>query len=79
MGIFDEIEAAQGDKQTSIRCRLCMVLNDLDDDERNEVQKALDNSNIYGTTIAEVLNKRYGISPPLQGASVQRHRRGAHS
>lgn len=79
MGLFDDIEAAQGNKHTTVKCRLCIVLRDLDDDEKAEVQKAVDNPNIYGTTIAEVLTERYGITPPLQGPTVQRHRKGAHS
>ena len=80
MGLFDDIEAAQAE-QTNIKCHLCILLGHLDDDERADVQKALNNPNIYGTTIAEVLNgkaKELGLRP-LQGPGVQRHRRGAHS
>lgn len=79
MGLLEDLQDQQK-RQQRVRCHTCRFLSRLTDEERAEIQEALDDDHIYGTIIVEAINKRHGekVGFLLHETSLQRHRRGRH-
>lgn len=69
------LEEAQRESQWKPRtpCRLGMALKALSDDDRAQVQEALDASDVTGAAISTVLERSFSVK--VSGATVSRHRR----
>lgn len=74
MGLFDDIKT-ESSKLPGVKCGVTRALVELGQDDSKlaaDLQRALDDSTIYGTTISDVLRKR-GLH--VTGYTIQRHRR----
>jgi hypothetical protein len=71
MGLFDEIKDVAS-TPPGPRCGVSRILAAMSAEDASDLQKALDDPSIYGTTISEVL-KKHGHS--VTGYTVTRHRK----
>lgn len=74
MGLFAEVTAEQQRQRPGLPCSVAAALEELGPDDAADLRKALDDTSIFGTVIAKVLEDR-GLHVPEN--TVQRHRRGA--
>lgn len=78
MALIDDLaglESARA-KTGGTRCRIAIVLGQMSEDERAALEHLLDNTEVFGTQIADALkNNGYQVS----GGHVQYHRRRTSS
>lgn len=74
MGLLDELSKLENVRPRTggQRCRIAVVMDQMGDSERESLRHLIDETEVYGTQIAEVLkNNGYQVS----GTHVQHHRR----
>lgn len=74
MSLFDDIKT-EAAKFPGVKCGVTRALEELGQDDlklADDLQRALDDQTIYGTTISDVLRRR-GLH--VTGYTIQRHRR----
>lgn len=74
MSLLDDLSSLESarPRHGGTRCRIDMVLGQMPEDERSALVHLLDNTEVFGTQIAEAL-KNNGY--PVTGVHVQYHRR----
>lgn len=78
MGLLDDLDRLKNARRRTggTRCRIAVVLEQMPKDERESLEHLIDETEVFGTQIAEVLkNNGYQVS----GTHVQHHRRRKNS
>lgn len=78
MSLSDDLLALETARKNvgGSRCRIAVILEDVDDETRDRLNHLLDNTEVFGTQIAEAL-KKHGHA--INGSNVQHHRRRVKS
>lgn len=74
MGLLDDLNKLESARPRTggQRCRIAVILEQMGDGERESLRHLIDETEVFGTQIAEVLkNNGYQVS----GTHVQHHRR----
>ncbi len=74
MGLLDDLNKLENARPRTggPRCRIAVIMDQMDGSERDSLQHLIDETEVFGTQIAEVLkNNGYTVS----GTHVQHHRR----
>ena len=74
MGLLDELNKLESTRPRTggQRCRIAVVMDQMSEGERESLRHLIDETEVFGTQIAEVLkNNGYQVS----GTHVQHHRR----
>lgn len=74
MGLLDELTGLETAKRHTggSRCRVAVVLEQMEESERASLNHLLDETDVFGTQIAAVL-KGHGYE--ISGSHIQHHRR----
>lgn len=74
MGLLDDLTKLETARKNTggQRCRMSLILDQMDAKERASLEHLLDETDVFGTQIAEVL-KNNGY--PVNATHVQHHRR----
>jgi hypothetical protein len=73
VGLLDEIRAAHEEMRPGPRCSVRAILDDLDEEDRADLERALADRTYPYSVVSEVLRRR-GIE--IRAYSLSRHHRG---